>query len=374
MGGWRREAGRVMGEIRGRGGVPVVVGGTHYYTQSLLFGDSLVKEEKEDVGEEEAEGTFPILEGRTEEMLESLREVDGVMAERWHPNDRRKIRRSLEIFLTTGRKASDIYAEQKLRKFENKDDGAGGEGFADSPVANGSTLLFWVHSESETLKRRLDSRIDKMMTLGLLDEVQSINEFLCSQKEAGVDVDLTRGIWASIGWKEFEPYLTALKSGTASEEELNKLYELSTEQMKASTRQYAKRQVRWIRIKLLSALSDANALDKLYLLDSSRVAQFDSDVSTPAIDITAKFLNGDDLPAPKELSEVAKQLLKPDGTRNTGFRQECEMCNVTEVIEEQWMRHLKSRRHRAAENRRAKNQANGRSRGNAENGTGTEVT
>ncbi|KAK5057159.1 tRNA dimethylallyltransferase, mitochondrial, partial [Cryomyces antarcticus] len=59
---------------------------------------------------------WPVLEESTEKMLEKLHEVDPIMANRWHPNDRRKIQRSLEIYLETGKKASDIYEEQKPRR------------------------------------------------------------------------------------------------------------------------------------------------------------------------------------------------------------------------------------------------------------------
>jgi tRNA dimethylallyltransferase len=385
VGMFKTKAGQIIKEIRSRGRLPILVGGTHYYAQSLLFKDSLVSNQvdgeehaQEGPEEEEASNRFPILAGTTEAMLERLREVDPVMANRWHPKDSRKIRRSLEIFLTTGKKASDIYAGQKQRKTLNKACVSEEDDLTNSPVASGSTLLFWVHSESEILKKRLDSRIDKMLKIGLLDEAKSMDEFLSSQREAGITVDFSRGIWASIGWKEFEPYLKALKSGTSSPEDLDKLYELSVEQTKASTRQYAKRQVRWIRIKLASALSDENALDKLYLLDSSEVSQFSSAVSVPAIDVTTSFLEGDDLPPPQEVSKAAKQFLTPDssleGPRDVDFHRECEMCNVTAIIEEQWIRHLQSRRHRAQEKKRLKNTGNGRFHQKTESLPGTEIT
>ncbi|TVY47994.1 tRNA dimethylallyltransferase [Lachnellula occidentalis] len=381
VGIFKAKASQIIKEIRSRGRLPILVGGTHYYTQSLLFADSLVSSQdgeeqaQPDREEQEPAEKFPILAGTTEAMIERLREVDPVMANRWHHNDRRKIQRSLEIFLTTGKRASDIYAEQKQRKVLNKEYALEDDGLPISPVASGSTLLFWVHSESEVLKQRLDSRIDKMLEAGLLDEVKSMNDILDRQAEAGINVDLTRGIWVSIGWKEFVPYLNALRSGTTSTEDLDKLYELSVEQMKAAHRRYAKRQVRWIRIKLASALSDEDALDKLYVLDSSDVSQFDSAVSGSAIDATASFLKGDVLPPPPELSKASKQFVTPVGdSKDLDFRRECEICNVTAVIEEQWIRHLQSRRHRAQEKRQLKNAGSGRFHRKTEDVPVTEIT
>lgn len=375
MGVFKSEAEGIIAEIRKRGKLPVLVGGTHYYTQSLLFEDSLV--DTQESGEEtEAEERFPVLRGSKGEMYEKLMEVDPVMAKRWHVNDWRRVRRSLEIYLRTGRRASDIYAEQKQRKASNMGDGLGEGPLIQSPVANGEILLFWVHSEGQILKRRLDDRIDKMVKTGLLDEVKSMDDFLRRQTEAGVDVDLTRGIWVSIGWKEFEPYLKALKSGTAPQAELDRLYELSVKQTQASTRQYARSQVRWIRIKLASALAEENALDKLYLLDSSDVSQFDAAVSSPAIDITSKFLEGSELPAPQGISDAAKEFLTPHSyvqePRDKDFHQVCETCNLTIIVEEQWTRHLQSRRHRALVKKKLKNAQYGRFLQKTE--SGTEVT
>jgi tRNA dimethylallyltransferase len=211
-----------------------------------------------------------------------------------------------------------------------------------------STLLFWVYSESETLKKRLDSRVDKMLEAGLLEEVKSMNKFLHDKERAGISVDRSQGIWVSIGWKEFEPYLTALASDTESQETLNNVLSLSIEQTKIATRQYAKRQTRWIRLKLIPALSGHNALHNLYLLDGTNLTRWTPAVLDPAIDLTGKFLAGENLCAPSDLSNVAKEYLaleKPIEFTD-GIRHECEMCHTITVTEEQWQAHLKSRTHR----------------------------
>jgi tRNA dimethylallyltransferase len=368
VGLFKKKAAQIIKEIRSRGRLPIVVGGTHYYTQSLLFDHSLLSEQAEgeeqysaEFSNEEIAERFPVLSGPTDIMIERLKEVDPVMADRWHPKDRRKIRRSLEIFLTTGKKASELYAEQKERKLHGNIE----NGTSMSLVGDGSTLLFWVYAESEALKRRLDTRVDKMLDAGLLDEVKSMELYLSQGSQAGVIVDRTRGIWVSIGWKEFEPYLKALEAGTSSQLGLTKLYEISIEQTKAATRQYAKRQVRWIRLTLIPALSDENALDSLYLLDGTDISQWTEAVSEPAINVTARFLEGSGLPPPQELSESAQQILAPtdglDEKPDVWFRQECEVCHIIAVNDVQWQTHLKSRRHRALVKKKQKNEAGGRS-------------
>lgn len=353
VGLFKRKANRIIEEIRSRGRIPILVGGTHYYTQTLLFEDTLVTEEADgvnqnqiDLSNEEIAKKYPILDGPPEAVLQRLKEIDPVMAERWHPGDVRKIRRSLEIFLLTGRKASDIYEEQKRNKIPVT------ERSEDSPIRSenvaASTLLFWVHSDSEILRERLDRRIDTMMERGLLEEVKSMNEFIHTRETEGIAVDRTRGIWVSIGFKEFEPYLTALASGPSSQKDLDNLLAESIEKTKAATRQYAKRQTRWIRLKLLPALPEQNSVDNLFLLDGTDIIQWNAAVSEPAIKIAEAFLAGEQLPAPSSVCDAAKKHLALEKSDESigGVRHECDLCHTITVTEGQWEAHLKSRTHR----------------------------
>ncbi|KAH7321725.1 mitochondrial putative tRNA dimethylallyltransferase [Rhexocercosporidium sp. MPI-PUGE-AT-0058] len=369
VGMFKQKAGQIIREIRSRGRLPILVGGTHYYTQSLLFDETLVETVRKDengLTNQEMAEKYPILEGSTEGMIARLREVDPVMADRWHPKDRRKIRRSLEIFLTTGKKASDIYAEQMERKTCNKAPNPGEEFIAHPLVDSRSVLLFWVYAEPEILKKRLDARIDKMVSAGLLDEVKSMEVFLREQATSGIEVDRTRGIWVSIGYKEFEPYLKALYSGSASADDIQSSYELSIEQTKTATRQYARQQIRWIRLKLIPALSDVDAQKRLYLVDGSDVSQFSETVSQPALGIAESFLNGTERVPPHEVCGAAAQILDLEKDhvepKDPHFRQECEICHMVAVTDIQWQTHLKSRRHRALLKKKQKNDRSGRFR------------
>ena len=350
----------VIEEIRSRGKLPILVGGTHYYTQSLLFRDRLAEAEEDVVGgeskKEEAQGPtedledkYPILKESTEKLLARLQDVDPVMAERWHPNDRRKIQRSLEIYLQTGRKASDIYAEQRLAQSTTSADPSSEDSGLRFP-----TLLFWIHAETETLRARLDSRVEKMLQRGLLDEVRQLHEY-ATEHSAQQLIDDSRGIWVSIGYKEFSAYITALASGEANETDLQTLKNEAVERTKIATRQYAKRQTRWIRIKLLQALQAAHATPSFYLLDGTSIADFEGKVLSPAADVTRAFLSGSPMPEPKDMSEAAAEMLTaavnqdPDSSASSPkkwLRQKCELCGITCVTEKQWEAHARSRAHR----------------------------
>ncbi|KAK5162665.1 hypothetical protein LTR04_003139 [Oleoguttula sp. CCFEE 6159] len=355
---------KVIDEIRSRGKLPIVVGGTHYYIQALLFKGALVRDgqNQSQSGEslQDMPKRWPVLEESTEKMLEKLHEVDPIMANRWHPNDRRKIQRSLEIYLETGKKASDIYEEQKPRRQVSP--------FSDQDFSNASiekepsttsrvrfsTLIFWIHASQDILRDRLDNRVDAMLKAGLLKEIDDLEAFLQAQVQAGETVDQSKGIWVSIGYKEFKRHRQSRQQGNMDSLALSKLYTEAVEQTKAATRQYAKRQVRWIRSKLLSALIDAEAKDYLMPLDGTDPKLWNVKVEGPATDLTKRFLAGVALPNPTQVSDVAEELLKlkeQDGSsasKHLWMKKTCDVCNVTGTTESQWTQHIKSRAHRKA--------------------------
>ncbi|KAJ6015179.1 hypothetical protein N7540_009770 [Penicillium herquei] len=358
IGAFKNEALRLISDIRSRGKLPILVGGTHYYTQAVLFKDQLVGEgvEKDESSDNEApepasEGPsssekWPILDSSPEVLMEKLREVDPVMAARWHPKDGRKLRRSLEIYFQTGRPASEIYAEQKASKAEALVEN---EGF----LRFSNTLIFWVHAEKETLNKRLSSRIDTMIEQGLMDEAQLMSEYLEKKRSEGIEVDQTRGVWVSIGFKELAPYFAAVDKAEQTEYELEKLKQECIEQIRIATRQYGVSQVKWIRNKLWRALSEAGMVQRLYLLDSSDVSQWAECITKPSEKIFQAILQGESTPDPKSLSSLANEVFsakeakaRVQSTDTTCYT--CEMCKKTMAGEEQWKIHLESRYHRGA--------------------------
>ncbi|KAK6002631.1 hypothetical protein QM012_001381 [Aureobasidium pullulans] len=340
-----------IGEIRSRGRLPILVGGTHYYTQSLLFHDALANKSQDEEPVQNSERPA-MLEEPTELLLAKLREVDPVMADRWHPNDRRKIQRSLEIWLQTGRKASDIYEEQRTRREAAGQDTLS-EDSQDASLLRMRTLVLWVGAQSDILSKRLDARVDKMVTQGLLDEVSTLSDFYDKRIADGESIDTTRGIWVAIGYKEFLDYQAALRKGDTTSTQLSKLLTQAIEKTKAGTRQYAKRQIRWIRIKLNSAIDTAGAKNSFFMLNGSDLPNWDQDVSETGLNLVDKFLKEETLPDPSSLSPLAAEMLtasKPDTSARADLwsRKHCEVCNTTSVTESDWNVHVNSKRHKKA--------------------------
>jgi len=334
---FREQASALVQEIRSRGKLPIVVGGSHYYIESLLFENTLLDSD-EDGFDSHLEEKYPILQESTDRILLKLKEVDPVMANRWHPNDRRKIMRSLAIFLQSGRRASDIYAEQKSAKQVSE---AGWQSRA---------LLFWVYTQREVLVERLNKRVDMMLDKGLLQETEEMHAFLTKEATNGHTIDCSKGIWQSIGFKQVEPYLIGMRQGQSAEA-LEKLKREVLENIRTANRRYAKAQQQWITHKTLPKLQEAGALDHVFVLDSTERARWSDEVVEKAANILQLFLSDDELPSPPTLSQTAADVLSQSLARSTRLkrtpcRKYCDVCNATFLTEEQWRAHIGGHSHR----------------------------
>lgn len=360
IGIFKRETLRLIEEIHSRGKLPVLVGGTHYYTQAVLFKDQTVGENAE-IGDEpqgtaieEPESTssavkWPILDAPTEVVLQKLREVDPVMADRWHPNETRKIRRSLEIYFQTGRPASEVYTEQKLAKQKT----AAEDAVAGTEQLRFPSMIFWVHAERETLNTRLEKRVDVMVEQGLMTEARTMFDYIQEKQAQGVTVDQERGVWISIGFKELAPYLEALQKGSASAEELESIKRSSIEAIKIATRQYSTSQIKWVRNKLWNTLSDAGMTHRLYVLDSSNIENWKQNITEPSERLVHALLNDEPTPDPKSLSDLARTTLaakEAKAERQKTGASKCVTCDICQrtMTSEQWDIHINGVAHRRA--------------------------
>ncbi|KAF9436342.1 hypothetical protein BGZ76_004236 [Entomortierella beljakovae] len=270
---FKADALELIKQIHDRKRLPIVVGGTHYYIQSLLWRDTLL-DTKKDVGtiskaetkEEQDEIDIYLRDTDTPTLYEKLKEVDPVMANKWHENDRRKITRSLQVYFETGKSQSELIKKQHA--------------LTDSDRLRMPSCIFWVYSAPDVLNKRLDSRVDKMIEGGLFGEIKGM------RKNVGSNIDYERGIWQAIGYKEFDPYFTALEEAAKNNQptdtkELETLKSECTEVMKAKTRQYAKRQVNWIGNKLLPLCREKDV--KVFLLDATSLDNWKENVGDMAV-------------------------------------------------------------------------------------------
>ena len=333
---YSQHAKTIVEDIRSRGKLPIIVGGTHYYVQSIVSPKSIMANETGNLESSEGEkAKWPILNASTERILAELQKVDPEMAERWHPRDRRKIQRSLEIWLQTGRRPSEIYLEQKN---SNSDPQVQGLRSDDASFLSYDTLVLWTHAPISELYPRLEDRVDKMVSNGLLTEAETMYTFVQSNRAQGLEVDESRGIFVAIGYKEFLPVFGA-------DNPSENIRSACIERTKIATRQYAKRQTRWIRYKLLPSVAETGSLDRTFLLDATSLTEWQTNVADTAACLTDCFLRASGLPAPKSLSDVAHNMLVIED-KPTMQSRHCEACEKTLMTEALWKLHLSSKGHR----------------------------
>ncbi|KAL8943953.1 MAG: hypothetical protein Q9216_000766 [Gyalolechia sp. 2 TL-2023] len=349
-------AARIIRDITQRGRIPIIVGGTHYYIQSLLFGNCLASTNADRRPAEAQARKWPILAASTGDMLAELQKIDPEQASRWHPNDRRKIRHSLEVYLTSGQKPSELYRQQresiaKAQQHQSLNIEADDDNMASTQDDLSSLpydpLILWIYADLDKLSARLNQRVESMMQSGLTEEAKLMLQHLKKQERSGSHSDQSGGIWAAIGFKELLPYVSALEERNHPIDRLEELKTEGIEKIQTATRQYARRQHKWIRGKLLRALYDHGVPDKLILLNGTELPQWRQNVKSTANTVASAFLDGRPIPTPKGLSDIESEALTPYTNPQIEARH-CGTCDMTLMTQKEWDDHPKSKKHRRA--------------------------
>ena len=207
---YRADALACASELTERGVLPLFVGGTGLYIDTLMRAPVSAVPES-DPGYRERMLALAASEGGVDILWNRLSSVDPESAEKTHKNNVKRVIRALEIYDVTG-----VPKSQHDR-----------ESLAHSADISIGMITLDVH-DRENLYRRVDTRVDMMIREGLLDEVRALYG-------AGLLPEHTTASQA-IGYKELISYI----EGRATLDE-------ATELLKLSSRRYAKRQLTWFR-------------------------------------------------------------------------------------------------------------------------------
>ena len=190
-----------MEEIKSRGKLPIIVGGTGLYIKSVLY-------DYEFAGESESKEVDEAKYGHlsNEELHAKLAAVDEAGAKDIHPNNRKRVIRALEIYETSGVKKSEMIEKQEHKMIYD-------------------ACLIGLTDDRNVLYDRINKRVDTMYETGLVEEVKALFD-------EGIPAE-SQSIRA-IGYKELYDYF----KGFISLEE-------SKELIKRNSRRYAKRQYTW---------------------------------------------------------------------------------------------------------------------------------
>lgn len=201
------QAGQLIRAITARGRLPILVGGTGLYLSSLMDGlrfsgekppEALRRELQRQAGEEGPQA-----------MHRRLAALDPEAARAIHPNNQVRVLRALEACLAAGVPFSQQQAAAR----------------PDTPQYD-PLLLCLTFADRQQLYQRIDARVDRMLTDGLLAEAETVYQ----------NRDRYPTAVQAIGYKEFFPYF----AGEAA-------LEACTEKLKQASRNYAKRQLTWFR-------------------------------------------------------------------------------------------------------------------------------
>lgn len=214
---FQQMAKQAIQKIYEKGKIPILVGGTGFYIQAVLYDIDFSENEKDTSYREELE---KLAQTKGAEYLHGLlREVDEKSAQDIHANNVKRVIRALEYFHQTGEKISEHNEEQRKK------------------VSPYNFSYFVLNDERAHLYERINLRVDQMINEGLVSEVQSL-------KEKGYTRDMVS--MQGLGYKEMLDYL----DNKCSLEE-------AVEIIKRDTRHFAKRQITWFKRE-----SDVTWIDK----------------------------------------------------------------------------------------------------------------
>lgn len=194
-------------EIYSDGKIPIIVGGTGFYIQGLLYDIDFSKQDADYEYRMELEAFAK--EHGAQALHERLRKIDPVSYETIHANNIKRVIRALEYYHLSGKPISE-HNEQERQK--------------ESPY---HFAYFVLNDDRKNLYDRIEKRIDIMLEQGLLEEVTRLKQMGCHKDMVSMQ---------GLGYKEILAYL----DGECSLEE-------AVDLLKKETRHFAKRQLTWFR-------------------------------------------------------------------------------------------------------------------------------
>ena len=203
---YKIDAEKAIEEILNKGKIPIVVGGTGLYIDTIIYGIEYPKIEFDDKYRKELEKREK-KEGLIK-LYEEAKQIDEEAIKKISINDKKRILRILEIYHATGKNKTEqeIISREKGPKFDYK--------------------VFAINMDREKLYERINKRVDIMIDNGLIDEVKKL---LNKYKEFPTAMQ-------GLGYKEVKEYL---ENKISKEEMIDKI--------KQESRRYAKRQITWFK-------------------------------------------------------------------------------------------------------------------------------
>lgn len=198
---------KYMEQIYAEGKIPIIVGGTGFYIQALLYDIDFTEQECDAAYRHELE--VLAREKGAAYLHDMLREVDPASAEAIHANNIKRVIRALEFYHLSGKRISEHNEKERQKA---------------SPY---NFAYFVLSDDREKLYERIDKRVDAMVEQGLVAEVKALKEMGCHSGMVSMQ---------GLGYKEILDYLDGKRT-----------LEEAVYIIKRETRHFAKRQLTWFR-------------------------------------------------------------------------------------------------------------------------------
>ncbi|MCD7864133.1 MAG: tRNA (adenosine(37)-N6)-dimethylallyltransferase MiaA [Lachnospiraceae bacterium] len=205
---FQQMARQAMAQIYAQEKIPILVGGTGFYIQAVLYDIDFTENDGDTAYRRQLEA-MAATEAGAAELYNILKSVDLKAAQEIHPHNTKRIVRALEFYYQTNRPISEHNLEQRAKE---------------SPF---NFSYFVLTDDREKLYARIDDRVDQMIKDGLVEEVRSLLQMGCERSMTSMQ---------GLGYKEIIDYLT----GEITLDEA--IYRI-----KRDTRHFAKRQITWFK-------------------------------------------------------------------------------------------------------------------------------
>ncbi|XP_077006271.1 tRNA dimethylallyltransferase isoform X2 [Tamandua tetradactyla] len=322
---FRNKATALIEDIFARDKIPIIVGGTNYYIESLLWKVLLDTKSQETGTEKVIDRKIELEKEDSHTLHKRLSHVDPEMAAKLHPHDKRKVARSLQVFEETGISHSEFLHHQHTEE---------GGGPLGGPLKFPNPCILWLHADQTVLDERLDKRVDDMLAAGLLEELRDFHRRYNQKKVAENSQEYQRGIFQSIGFKEFHEYLTT--EGKCTSETSNQLLKKGIEALKQVTKRYARKQNRWVKNRFLSR--PGPSVPPVYGLEVSDASKWEESVLKPALEIVQSFIQG------HKPAATPIKILYNEAENKRSYHM-CDICDRIIIGDREWAAHVKSKSH-----------------------------
>lgn len=204
---FQKLARKAIHDISSRGKVPIIVGGTGFYIQAVIYDIDFTETDEDDTYRRELEER--VRQGEAHALFEELKRIDPESALLIHENNSKRVIRALEYYQKTKRPISEHNKEQRAK-------------------ASAYDFIYFVLTDDRNLiYKRIETRVDQMIKEGLVREVKTLLD---------MNIDRSATSMQGLGYREVIGYLDG-------EYDLERAVYL----IKRNTRHFAKRQLTWFK-------------------------------------------------------------------------------------------------------------------------------